>query len=238
MHLHSQIEQYLTDKIKNGILQPGDQIETETELMERFDASRPTVRQALNKLTNAGYLTRIKGKGSFVTEPKMLHESTSFIASYRKEVEQQNRTLLTQVLSLEAVPASREMCTLFNGKGKFLLGQLTRLRRIEGYHNQRPVVYTTVSVPLNRFPQMLNYDFSTLSLYETLEYHNLKVSHVQRQLEVLLPPRHVAETLEISSFEPVIFVTSTGYLENETPIEYAESYYPASISKFLVDISR
>ena len=99
MKLHQQVEHYILDRIKNGELKPGDQIPTENEFAELLNASRPTVRQALNRLVVQGYIVRKKGIGSFVTETKLIHESTSYISSYRKEAQKYNYEILTKVLS-------------------------------------------------------------------------------------------------------------------------------------------
>ncbi len=43
------------------------------------------MRQALDTRPENSHRKRIKGSGTFVTEPKLLHESTSFITGYREE---------------------------------------------------------------------------------------------------------------------------------------------------------
>ena len=44
----------------------GDQFYTEEELCDKYKASRPTIRQALQFLEEEGYLTRHQGRGTFV----------------------------------------------------------------------------------------------------------------------------------------------------------------------------
>ena len=83
--LYKQIAEYIRERIVSQEYPVGSQIPTECELAERLQVSRPTVRQALDTLTREGRLVRIKGSGTFVTEPKLLHESTSFITGYREE---------------------------------------------------------------------------------------------------------------------------------------------------------
>ena len=48
-------------------LNPGDKIPPELELIERYQASRITIRRALNELTLEGEIFRIHGKGTFKT---------------------------------------------------------------------------------------------------------------------------------------------------------------------------
>ena len=74
-----QIVQQLRNRIQNGEYPPNTRIPTENELSVSMGVSRPTVRQALNLLEQEGRLTRVKGSGTYVTEPKIQHESTRFL---------------------------------------------------------------------------------------------------------------------------------------------------------------
>ncbi len=62
-----QIKESILQDIKEKRLKSGDQIPTENELCERFQVSRMTVNKAVSALTSEGYIRRISGKGSFVT---------------------------------------------------------------------------------------------------------------------------------------------------------------------------
>ena len=65
---YQELEQYLTERIRSGVFRPEEQIEPELSLMKRFGLSRNTVRQALRALEINGYISRIRGKGSFVRQ--------------------------------------------------------------------------------------------------------------------------------------------------------------------------
>lgn len=64
--LYAQIRAYIKSQIDSGQLQPGDQIPTEVELMERFNVSRVTTTNALKQLVEEGLISRVAGKGTFV----------------------------------------------------------------------------------------------------------------------------------------------------------------------------
>ena len=55
------IENYIIDRIQSGDLKPGDQIETEKQLSEKFDIGRLTVNKALINLAQEGYIERTAG---------------------------------------------------------------------------------------------------------------------------------------------------------------------------------
>lgn len=58
----------LESQIKNNELNPGDQIPTEKNLCEMYNASRMTVNKAIMMLCEKRLVERIAGKGSFVKD--------------------------------------------------------------------------------------------------------------------------------------------------------------------------
>ncbi len=62
------IQRELESLILDGILSPGQQLPPERELAKQFDVSRPSVREAIQRLEAKGLLTRRQGGGTFVNE--------------------------------------------------------------------------------------------------------------------------------------------------------------------------
>lgn len=66
--LYMQIQQYFKDLIAQEKLRENDKIPSEKELMEQFEVSRITVANALVQLAKDGWIYRVPGRGSFVSE--------------------------------------------------------------------------------------------------------------------------------------------------------------------------
>ncbi|MBN1202483.1 MAG: GntR family transcriptional regulator [Anaerolineae bacterium] len=64
--LYVQVSEILVQRILNGEWQPGMSLPAEPELCEEFGVARGTLRQALSKLENMGYVRRERGRGTFV----------------------------------------------------------------------------------------------------------------------------------------------------------------------------
>ena len=64
--LHLQIYNQLREDIQKGVYPLGSRLPTEEELSESFNASRPTLRQALTSLSNEGLIMRRPRTGSTV----------------------------------------------------------------------------------------------------------------------------------------------------------------------------
>lgn len=60
------IEQQLEFLILEGTLRPGEKLPPERELAKQFDVSRPSLREAIQRLEAKGLLLRRQGGGTFV----------------------------------------------------------------------------------------------------------------------------------------------------------------------------
>lgn len=68
---YSQLMDIIYGQIKNRELSPNDMVPSEIDLCRKYGISRTTVREALKRLTQDGMVYTIKGKGTFVAEPKL-----------------------------------------------------------------------------------------------------------------------------------------------------------------------
>jgi GntR family transcriptional regulator len=233
-----QIAEQIRGQIADGLYPEGSRIPTENELAQSQEVSRPTVRQALDLLVREGRLVRVKGSGTFVAQPKLVHESTSFVTGYREESRKKSRILRTKVVCLQTEKAGEQVGDALKISAGDMVTRLVRIRHLENLYSNAPVVYTTLYVPLKLFPEMPQLDFTDTSFYEALDSRGLSVVHASRKLEVVMPPAEVAAGLGITPFEPAAFITSRGYTQAGRTIEYTESYYPASRSSFQIEINR
>ncbi|MGI6731803.1 MAG: GntR family transcriptional regulator [Anaerovoracaceae bacterium] len=64
-----QIMQDIKKQIEQGILKPGEMIQSEKSLGEKYGLSRMSVRKGLTLLSERGYITSVPGKGYFVNRP-------------------------------------------------------------------------------------------------------------------------------------------------------------------------
>ncbi|MGD8985359.1 MAG: FadR/GntR family transcriptional regulator [Desulfobacteraceae bacterium] len=66
-----EIQKQLSNAINDGVYKPGDKLPSERELVDQFQVSRVTIREALTRLQNAGLIAIRRGMnaGTYVTEP-------------------------------------------------------------------------------------------------------------------------------------------------------------------------
>jgi len=65
---HRQIAAWVVARIENGELQPGQAVDSEKDLMDKFGVARTTARRAIGYLRETGVLRTVPGRGSYVAE--------------------------------------------------------------------------------------------------------------------------------------------------------------------------
>lgn len=116
--MYQQIAEDLREQIESGQLEPGQQLRTELELRQKYDASRNTVRDAIKLLTNLGLVETKPGQGTFVTR-KIDPFVTTLTGdastgqderpSYLSEVSGKNRTPNFSPVQVEIQEASKDI---------------------------------------------------------------------------------------------------------------------------------
>ena len=66
-HKHTEISQWLRDAIITGRYSAGGRMPSESQLVKKFGASRPTVARALRTLEAEGLVHRRAGSGTFAS---------------------------------------------------------------------------------------------------------------------------------------------------------------------------
>ncbi len=73
--LYYQLQEILKEQLESGLWRPGDPLPSEPELARTFNVSRVVVRQALAILEDDHQIVRVRGRGTFVAEPKLNHRA-------------------------------------------------------------------------------------------------------------------------------------------------------------------
>lgn len=99
---YQRIKDTIMRLINQGELQPGNQIPSETELVEALGLSRMTVHRAMRELSNDGILTRARGIGTFISHPKA-PGALFQVRNIADEIKERGNTHSTRVVLLEEV---------------------------------------------------------------------------------------------------------------------------------------
>lgn len=106
-HKYIQIEEFHTQSGKSGTCGPGDQIPTEAELCDTFQVSRMTVNKAIQSLASKGYINRVAGKGSFVTNVHIQKPIVRIPQSFSEDMRSIGLTPGSPAGGLQDIPGKR-----------------------------------------------------------------------------------------------------------------------------------
>ena len=230
--LYYQIEQFLKEAIESGEYDPGDNIPTEQELVELFDVSRNTVRQAIMNLVHEGILYRVKSQGTFVADKRIEQDFIQRLTSFNEEMEQQGCKPSSKVLTLARTAMPEEMQKLRGDKRKKAI-LLERLR----FADKRPVVHVKTYLPADECDFVLGHDFAMESLYGILGRSKAtKIYKVTRICRADIASAEDMKLLGVKKGAPIHHFESIGYNEAGDVIEYSIARYRGDRNEFKVDV--
>jgi len=215
--LYHRIENDLKEKILRGEYEPGDMIPPERELIEMYKASRLTIREAVNRLTQQGLVEKVQGKGTFVTKPQINH-MMGYLYNNSGEILKSSYDIKTQVLNLKIINPDADIVKklkLVNSEQEVVF--LERLR----FANKTPAAILTSYIPYRFVPDIESMDFTNVSLYRTLrEKYGIHLHDAQEVIEAVNADERKSELLNIKKNTPLLLNQRIVYLIDGTPIEY------------------
>ncbi len=226
-----QIEEELTERIRAGKLRPGDRIPPERELAEQMHVSRMTVRQALGRLADRGLLVREQGRGTFVSEPKLV-QSLSRLSGFYDQMISQGIVPTSRLLSGEQILASTALAQVLDLRIGEPLYKVVRLRLGGGV----PLALETSFFPARLVPGLLEQDLERNSIYRLMERYDARPVRAVQSLEPVPARDQDAELLEIPAGSPVMLVERTSWDARDRAVEYAKDIYRGDRSRFVTEL--
>ena len=231
--LYYQLKEILLESIKHA--EKGASFPTELELCEQFDVSRPTVRQAIIELVNEGFLYRIKGRGTFISEPKIKQDFLIELKSFSEEMRQKGLTPTTQVLDFRQIECDDHIGEALQIPVGSAVVQLERLRFADG----EPVVLVMTFLPASKLPGILERHFEDESLYHIIEVeYGYTIDRAVRTLEARMAGEYEAKLLGVKKKTPIQYIETITYLTDRTPIEYSLAHYRGDKSEFIFELKK
>ncbi len=230
-----QLMDLLKDQIQNKKWAPGEQIPGEQELCDLYGVSRTVVRQALRELELSGVITRRKGKGTFIAEPKINEGLIQKLTGFYQDMVERGLKPVTRVLHQRIAPANEKVAEFLDIPLGTLVVDMQRLRFI----NDEPIVVVTTYIPLDVYPPLATVDLTNRSLYDFLEKEGgIFITRGRRYIEAVLANENEAALLEVEPGAPLMMLDSVSYTESGQPIEYYHALHRGDRSRFEVDLVR
>ena len=137
-------------------------------MIEQYNVSRQTVREAVRRLEQDGVIVRHRGRGTVLTESRFEQQLGTLYSLFR-ELERSGRHQSSKVLVQEQV-ANPKLSQLFHQSDSDLFFHLERVR----YADTLEVAIDNVYIPMKFAAPLINVNFEHTALYDELE----KLCHI------------------------------------------------------------
>jgi GntR family transcriptional regulator len=235
-----QLGEAIRDKIVRGEYSLGQTIPTEEQLQKFYGVSRTTVRLALAKLVNEGYIRRQQGKGTYVNpqglvtkgKPKPLARDMFGIKNTTQIIQSAGMKVRTDVLHFARELPSENVAEKLGINEKDPVLHFERIR----YADDRPLVLEKSWIPAAQCPDLNREDIkgSLFSVLFQRYHHHIAAAH--ESLRAILASELDARILDLQIGEPVMLVHGVTYLDDGRAIEVVESHFRADSIEFIIEL--
>jgi GntR family transcriptional regulator/GntR family frlABCD operon transcriptional regulator len=225
---HQKLYEILRKHISDGLYREGDLLPSENELCQLYGMTRPTVRQALSKLANDGYIRKHQGKGSIVhhlpREIGILSVSgtTSAVGDRNLQTEIKVRPVLVPWPDNFMFPLSeieKESGCIY----------MERLRFLEGV----PIFYDITFIANLNLPRITSRQFENRSLFMILrEHYHIEIRGGEQRIKAIPASPKISRFLNLKTGEPVLHLERK--LETNNPVLFLYSSIYCNTEKYSI----
>ena len=232
--LYSRVETVLAGEISDGQLKVGDQMPTEDFLIERFEVSRITVRRAVQNLVSRGLVEIRRGKGTFVTAPKITQELTE-LSGFVEDMQALGRKPTARLIGKEVVTADANVARhLALTKGERVV-RIRRVRLADGI----PLSFDETYLPLEIGKKIITNNLKVEPIFSLLERkYDVPLVEAEYKLEAVAAEAEVAAALRVKQGSPIFRIERTSYSTRNRPVDYEKLYYRGDLVCFVTRLAR
>ncbi len=223
----------LSSQIRAGKIKAESLLPSENDLAEVYSTSRETIRKALNRLAEDGYIHKVQGKGSIVLDVSRVDFPVSGLTSFKEISTKMGKRTKTHVEKLEKMkpaPLHKELLKLSPDED---IWRVTRTREIDGERIILDIDYLSC-----RYVSNLTKEICEDSIYEYIEYTlGLYISFAKKEITIEEPTEEDERYLDLDGFHHIVVVRNYVYLDDASIFQYTESRHRPDKFRF-VDFAR
>lgn len=218
---YQQLKDLIIGRISTGELGPSDRVPSENELVEAMNVSRMTANRALRELDDEGYVERIAGRGTFVSDFRSQSHLLE-VQNIADEIEDRGHDHSSTVVRQSRLRARGEVARALHVEQGTDIFHLLLVH----YENNVPVQVEDRHVLASFAPSCLEQDFErvTPSAYLT------SVAPLQEAEQVVrasMPNGAVRRHLGMGDDEPSLVVIRRTWSKGR-PVTFARLHHPGS----------
>ncbi len=224
------IAQGIIERVGSGSLPLGAQVPSENELIEQHGVSNTTARRVLAELEKSGWVTRIKGRGTFVRQNRV-ERSVSRILGFTRNMIEAGRAPSTRLLGIRVLRESRSL--EISGRLYTVAAPLYEVQRLR-LADSVPMMKETRYVSMQFCPGLdrQNLEGSLYDIYER-EY-GLRLARIDQILRATILEGRALGAFETDEPMPAFRVEGVTFIAKEVILEMEESIYRGDAYSFYV----
>ncbi len=232
--LYCQLKNIILEKIETGAYEEDSKIPSEQDLCEEYNISRPTVRQAINELTNNGQLYKMKGKGTFVSKRKSsvhVKDYSGFTDSILDSMDPDKKDVLSvNSINSDDFVKLREVFNLKAERHDFTAITYVNKRNDEVFS------VDTSFIPVSLFPDIAEDIRNRKPSFEILRgKYPLVPCSSKSTLEVTFTDQMDAGLLQVQPGQALIEVSNVLYSKSGQAVEFIISKYRADKCRLMFE---
>jgi len=232
--LYDQLVDILKEQIETE-LEPNNMLPSERELSKKYGLSRTTVRLAFQELEKIGYIYRLHGKGTFVSnltgQATNLNESYSF-TDHMKALGKEPKTEILEFVIKEANKHFAENLEIKLGSNMI---KIKRLRLADG----QPMMLERSYLPHYKFLTLSKEDLEKKALYKIFsEDFDETIKIADEEFFASIVSEGDAKLLKVQAGSPSLQLLRTTYNVDNEVIEYTISVARADRFRYKVRHNR
>lgn len=222
--LYFQISEPIAELINTGALPADTRLEDELSMAARLHVSRPTARQALQRLVDRGLLTRRRGVGTIVS-PSQVHRPVE-LTSLMKDLVEAGHKVQTTIQRYEARPATKTEADILKVAEDTLVVHIERTR----FANSEPIAVLTNLIPADIAPTMQ--ELESNSLYDMMRERGVALASARQVIGARTATAKEAKLLSEHRGAALLTTQRTTYAPSGRVVEYGDHIYRASRYSF------
>mgnify|MGYP001669008169 FL=1 len=222
--LYFQICEPIAELINSGALPADTRLEDELSMAARLHVSRPTARQALQRLVDRGLLTRRRGVGTIVS-PRQVHRPME-LTSLMKDLVEAGHQVHTTIQRYEARPATETEADILKVAEDTLVAHIERTR----FANSEPIAVLTNLIPADIAPTMQ--ELESNSLYDMMRERGVALASARQVIGARTATAKEAKLLSEHRGAALLTTQRTTYDPSGRVVEYGDHIYRASRYSF------
>ncbi len=203
-------------------------VPSENDIIEKYKVSNTTARKALHELEKAGWVNRVKGKGTFVRDYTVVR-AINRIFGFTKNMIEAGRKPSTRLIGFHL--RSEDHSQTVNGRLYTMRGPVCEIERVR-YADGIPMMCETRYISLQLCPDIhrKNLEQSLYAIFD--KEYGIQLTEINQMLSAVVLEGDALKPFQVTKPIPAFRVEGVSFCGKDLIIEMEDSVYRGDMYRF------